>query len=296
MKRSAIHSKKVEKKVRAMDLQLYDYLSTNLTAISDEWLAQREVNRGSIYSIDAGGSAELLLREQNRLTNLTVTSILLNDKEVFESNKEKWAREVAESRVESNTPIPEVLDALSKARQVYWTFVERFLKSKVDEITKDDLLRWGIAIHMAFDELYIHFSEMYYQITSSERLAQQNLIAELSFPIIKLNTSIGVLPLIGNIDAIRGKSFLECIPAKSVKMEITHLFIDLSGVSIIDTMVAQQIYPIIQILKLLGIDSTLTGIRPEIAQTSVQLGINFANVATFSSLQQALKNQLEEII
>lgn len=282
--------------MRAMDLQLYDYLSTNLTAISDEWLAQREVNRGSIYSIDAGGSAELLLREQNRLTNLTVTSILLNDKEVFESNKEKWAREVAESRVESNTPIPEVLDALSKARQVYWTFVERFLKSKVDEITKDDLLRWGIAIHMAFDELYIHFSEMYYQITSSERLAQQNLIAELSFPIIKLNTSIGVLPLIGNIDAIRGKSFLECIPAKSVKMEITHLFIDLSGVSIIDTMVAQQIYPIIQILKLLGIDSTLTGIRPEIAQTSVQLGINFANVATFSSLQQALKNQLEEII
>ena len=65
----------------AMDKQLYDYMIANLTAITDKWLTLRDEKRGSIYSLEAGEYAEALLREQNRLTNLTVTSILLNDKQ-----------------------------------------------------------------------------------------------------------------------------------------------------------------------------------------------------------------------
>ncbi|QUW23552.1 STAS domain-containing protein [Sporosarcina sp. Marseille-Q4063] len=271
-----------------MDKQLYDYMIANLTAISDKWLTLRDEKRGSIYSLEAGESAEALLREQNRLTNLTVTSILLNDKHLFETNKEEWAREVAESRINSNTSVPEVLGALSKARQTYWSFIEEFAKSKGKEVTSDDLLRWGTSIHLAFDELYIHFSEMYYKIMNSRLAVQQSLIEELSFPIIQLNGTIGVLPLIGNIDTFRGEGFLDYIPAKCVELDVTHLFIDLSGVSEIDTMVVQQINPFMQVLKLLGINSTLTGIRPEIAQTSVQLGLEFSHFDTYNSLQQAL--------
>ncbi|MBO1914020.1 hypothetical protein J4G37_55550, partial [Microvirga sp. 3-52] len=85
----------------------------------------------------AGESAEVLLRQQNRLTNLTVTSILLNDKQLFETNKEEWARELAESRIKSNTSIPEVLGALSKARQTYWSFVNEFAKTKGIGVTQD---------------------------------------------------------------------------------------------------------------------------------------------------------------
>ncbi|MER2089352.1 MAG: STAS domain-containing protein [Sporosarcina sp.] len=279
----------------AMDTQLYDYLIANMTAISDKWLSLREEKRGSIYSMEAGESAEALLREQNRLTNLTVASILLSDKEIFETNKEKWAHEVAESRVKSNTSIPEVLNALSKVRQTYWSFVEDFVQSKGDEVTQDDLLRWGISIHLAFDELFVHFSKIYYKIMNSRLAMQQGLIEELSFPIIMLNKAIGVLPLIGNIDTFRGKGFLEYIPAKCVELDVSHLFIDLSGVSVIDTMVAQQIYPVMQVLKLLGINSTLTGIRPEIAQTAVQLGLHFSHIDTYSSLQQALEDKFTKV-
>ena len=272
----------------AMDKQLYDYLIANMTAISDKWLSMRDEKRGSIYSVEAGESAEALLREQNHLTNLTVASTLLNDKQVFEINKAKWAHEVAESRVSSNTSIPEVLGALSKARQTYWSFIEAFVELKGKEVTSDDLLRWGISIHLAFDELYIHFSEMYYKILNNRLAAQQGLIDELSFPIIKLNESIGVLPLIGNVDILRGEEFLDYIPKKCVELDVSHLFIDLSGVSVIDTMAVQQMNPFMQILKLLGINSTLTGIRPEIAQTAIQLGLNFSRFETHSSLQQAL--------
>lgn len=273
----------------AMDMQLYDYLMNNLVAISDEWLSQRVEKKGSIYSTDAGESAEILLREQNRLTNLTVASILLNDKEAFETNKRNWALVIAESRVSSDTPIYEVLDALSKVRGTYWGFVERFVLLKGNEVTQEDLLKWGISIHLAFDELNIHFSQMYDQVFNRKLSIQQSLIEALSLPIIKLNTSIGVLPLIGGIDIMRGKGFLESIPIKCVEMDISHLFIDLSGVIIIDTMVSQQFYSIIKILDLLGIHTTLTGIRPEIAQTAVQLGVDFAHIDTYSSLHLALE-------
>jgi rsbT co-antagonist protein RsbR len=289
------HGSKIEKyiqkggeKMNTMDKQLYDYMIANLPAITDKWLTLRDEKRGSIYSIEAGEYAEVLLRQQNRLTNLTVTSRLLNDRQIFETNKEQWAREVAESRIKSNTSVPEVLGALSKARKTYWSFIEDFANSTEIEVTPDDLLRWGISIHLAFDELYIHFSETYYKIMNNRLAVQQSLIEELSYPIIKLNESIGVLPLIGNIDTFRGERFWDYIPTKCVDLDVTHLFIDLSGVSEIDTIVVQQMDPFMQVLKLLGINSTLTGICPEIAKSTVQLGLELSHFDTYNSLKQAL--------
>ena len=86
----------------------------------------------------------------------------------------------------------------------------------------------------------------------------------------------------------------EFVPKRCVELDITHLFIDLSGVSLIDTMVANHFYQLMQVLDLLGIESTLTGIRPEIAQTSVQLGLDFSKINTYSSLQLAIKKNFKD--
>ncbi|GLY12304.1 STAS domain-containing protein [Pseudobacillus badius] len=274
--------------MRSIDSQLYKYLIDHLTVITDEWLAAREKKSGSVYSADADQSIEQLLRKQNRLTNLTVASSLLEEQDTFEKQKKQWALEVAESRVASNTPIHEVQDALRAAREAYWHFVEKFVKLNKSKVTHEDILKWGVVIHKAFDELNIKFSEMYFDIMMSRLSAQQSLIEELGSPVIPITSSKGILPLVGDIDTMRAKSILEQIPKKCVEAGISHLFIDLSGVSIIDTMVAQQIFQIIQVLNLLGIKSTMTGIRPEIAQTAVQLGIDFSEIESFSSLQQIL--------
>jgi rsbT co-antagonist protein RsbR len=76
--------------------------------------------------------------------------------------------------------------------------------------------------------------------------------------------------------------------SKGANLSLEYLIIDLSGVPIIDTMVADRIFKVIDSLTLLGIKPILTGIRPEIAQTMVQLGIDFSSVRTYSSLQNAL--------
>lgn len=281
----------MEKDLSGMDEQLYNYLIDNVEAITDEWLSLREEREGSIYSIDADPSTEEQLRTQNRLTNITVASSLLADKQEFENNKESWALIVAESRVNTQTPIHEVLEALSNVRHTFWLFVQRFAVLKGSEVSQNDIIRWGDIIHIAFDKLYVHFAEMYYILINKRFTAQQSLIEELGTPVIKINSSVGILPLIGDIDSIRAQAFVDYLPDKCVTARIRHLFIDLSGVSIIDTMVAHQIYQLTQVLQLLGVQSIITGIRPEIAQTAIQLGLDFSQIETFSSLELALKKR-----
>lgn len=270
-----------------IDLKLYHYLVDHSADITNEWLGKREKKKGSVYSADADRSTEELLQRQNRLTNLTVASVLLDEQETFKKQKEKWALEVAESRAASGTPIYEVQSALRSGRQVYWECIKQFTEENESEITSKDLLKWGNVIHLAFDELNVKFSEIYFQIMTSRLSAQQNLIEELGTPLIPITASKAILPLVGDIDTQRAKNVLERIPEKCAEAGISHLFIDLSGVSIVDTMVAHQLFQIIQVLSLLGIKSTMTGIRPEIAQTAVQLGIDFSEIDSFSSLQQA---------
>ncbi|MBD7985810.1 STAS domain-containing protein [Sporosarcina sp. Sa2YVA2] len=274
---------------------LYEFLQEHIDDITEEWLSLRVETKGSVYSISAGEKTEKSLREQNRLTNLTIASSLLEDKEIFEENKKNWALLVAQSRIHTRTPIYEVQEALGKVRLAYWSWIENFVEQNGEKVLRTDILNWGIAIHMAFDALMVEFSKRYDELMNTRLSAQQMLIEELNAPIIKLNGTIGVLPIIGDIDTTRVQSIADYVPQKSVELGISHLFIDLSGVSLIDTMVANHLYQMTQMLDLLGIQSSLTGIRPEIAQTSVQLGLDFSRISTYGSLQLALRKNLATI-
>lgn len=274
---------------------LYEFLQEHIDDITEEWLSYRVETKGSVYSISAGEKSEKSLREQNRLTNLTIASSLLEDKEIFEENKKNWALLVAQSRIHTRTPIYEVQEALGKVRLAYWSWIEKFVEQNGEKVLRTDILHWGIAIHMAFDALMVEFSKRYDELMNTRLSAQQMLIEELNAPIIKLNETIGVLPIIGEIDTTRVQSIADYVPQKSVELGVSHLFIDLSGVSLIDTMVANHLYQMTQMLDLLGIKSSLTGIRPEIAQTSVQLGLDFSRISTYGSLQLALRKNLATI-
>lgn len=276
--------------MNAKNQLLYDYIQENSKNITDMWLSLRDKQKGSIYSADADPAYEKLLREQNTFTNRTVSAALL-DEDTFKENMEEWAITVAESRVDSNTPIFQVLEALSNVRETYWHFVEKFIKENQSEVTANDVLKWSTIINKAFDQLINKFSERYYELTTRRLVAQQSLINELGTPVIPVKDDTAVLPLIGNIDTERARILLEEIPKKCAKENIEHLFIDLSGVAIIDTMVAHQIFSLTTALQLLGVKSTISGISPEVAQTSIQLGLDFTGINTYGTLKQALKRQ-----
>lgn len=277
--------------MKQLDIKLYEFLLSKFPEITNDWLALRKVEKNSIYSLDANPQLEETLREQNTLTNLTVASSLLDDLEIFEKNKKHWAEVLAVSRVNSNTPIEDVLEALSKVRFTYWTFIKDFYQLHKEEITVEDFIHWSEIINESFDKLYITFAETYNKYVNSRLDIQQSLINELSAPVINVTNEIGVVPLIGDMDELRARIMLQSIPEKSLDSGIEHLFIDLSGVTVIDTLVAQQIFQVTQVLSLLGTKCTITGIRPEIAHASTELGLDFSNIPTFSSLQLALEKE-----
>lgn len=274
--------------MKRQDRILYNFLTENTTEITDKWLERREKVEGSIYSADSDENIERMLREQNALTIQTIASSLLEDDTELKQNINSWAATVAESRVNSDTPIYEVIDAVNKFQDALHSILADFVMENEAVIEKQDILRWNRKIDLAFSQLITKFSKIYYEITRKRLFSQEQLIQDLSTPIIPIFESIAVLPLIGELDSLRAEKIIETMPQKCVELQVEHLFIDLSGMPVVDTMVAHQLYQLISVLSLLGISSTVSGFRPEVAQTSTQMGIRFDRGTTYSTLKQAL--------
>ncbi|WP_163969664.1 STAS domain-containing protein [Oceanobacillus halotolerans] len=272
-----------------LDKALYDYLTDSIPAITTKWLNKRQKSEGSIYSVDSDKSVEEMLRKQNHLTNKTVISAFLDEQEVFDQNVEEWASIVAESRVKSDTPIFEVIHALNVAQETFMEFVIDFIEQQDNQVSKEDVIKWHSKINTAFNQLNTRFAKLYYVITRQQLSSQQVLIAELSTPIIPISDSIAILPLSGGVDTLRMKKIYESLPQKIVETKVEFLFIDLSGITVMDTYIAQQIYQVIKLLSLLGIKPAVSGIQPDVAQTFGQLNDTFKNIDTYSTLKQALK-------
>lgn len=117
---------------------------------------------------------------------------------------------------------------------------------------------------------------------------QQSILQELSTPLIPINDHIVVLPLIGTVDSQRAQQVLETLLRGISESRARIAILDITGVSVIDTQVANALIQAAQAVKLLGAEVVLTGIRPEIAQTLVGLGVDLQGIVTRSSLQTGM--------
>ena len=272
----------------SIDQELYDYILENSGNITSKWFTAKSDFDGSFYSNNPNPEIDQVLLEQHALTIRTVAYAFLEEENGFQEQLLLWAETVAKSRIEHNTPIHDVIQALNKTRETIWFYVEHFANDHLDEVNNTRILKWSRLFNTAFDQLIHSFSSRYYELSNNRLNAQQDLINELSIPIIPILDGVGVLPVIGEIDTTRARSLLEDVPYKCVEVGINKLFIDISSVTFMDTMVANEMFHLIDVLQLLGIKTSLSGIRPEVAQASIQLGVDFGNISTFSSLKQAL--------
>jgi ribose transport system substrate-binding protein len=119
--------------------------------------------------------------------------------------------------------------------------------------------------------------------------AQRNIIHELSAPIVPINDQILVLPLVGMIDATRAQQIMETMLEAIVQQRAQVLIIDITGIAVVDTQVANYLLQSAQAAELLGARVILVGIAPEVAQTIVQLGIDLSSILTRSTLKDGLR-------
>ncbi|MED1205525.1 STAS domain-containing protein [Heyndrickxia acidicola] len=121
----------------------------------------------------------------------------------------------------------------------------------------------------------------------------QNEINELSTPVVPIQDGIAVLPLIGAIDADRSQHLMNKVVPKIPRLSITCLIIDFSGIVTIDTDIAGHIFNLYDVLRLLGIQVIMTGIRSELAERVAREGIDFSSFKTYATVMQAIESLKE---
>ncbi|MDB5881758.1 MAG: anti-anti-sigma factor [Ramlibacter sp.] len=118
---------------------------------------------------------------------------------------------------------------------------------------------------------------------------QQQELLDLSTPVIKLWDGIVAVPLIGTLDSERTQIVMENLLESIVRNEATVAIIDITGVPTVDTLVAQHLLKTVAAARMMGAECIISGIRPQIAQTIVHLGVDLGNVTTKSTLADALR-------
>jgi rsbT co-antagonist protein RsbR len=125
--------------------------------------------------------------------------------------------------------------------------------------------------------------------------AQSAALQELSAPIIPIYGGVLVLPLIGAIDTQRATAIMETLLEGVAERNAKVVLLDITGVPVVDTSVAHHLIQAARAVRLLGAEIVLVGIRPEIAQTIVQLGVDLSGISTMADLQGGVAYALEQL-
>jgi rsbT co-antagonist protein RsbR len=157
----------------------------------------------------------------------------------------------------------------------------------------DTLADENKAATALLDKLGLFTSEVYQRDREGLIASQQQELLELSIPVVKLWEGILAVPLIGTLDSARTQRVMENLLQQIVETEASVAIIDITGVPAVDTLVAQHLLKTVAAARLMGAECFISGIRPQIAQTIVQLGLDL-NVTTKASLAQALRLALQQ--
>jgi len=138
------------------------------------------------------------------------------------------------------------------------------------------------------DKLGLHTIKAF-QSSREEVIGRQQMeLLELSTPVVKLWDGILALPMIGTLDSARTQIVMESLLQKIVETESQIAIIDITGVPTVDTLVAQHLLKTVTAIRLMGADCIISGVRPQIAQTIVHLGVDLQGVTTKANLADAL--------
>ena len=150
-----------------------------------------------------------------------------------------------------------------------------------------------LAFSRLVDDLGLHTFEIY--ATAREQIIADQAMSmmELSTPVVRLWDGIIAVPLVGTLDSARTQLVMEKLLETLVATGAEHAVLDITGVPTVDTEVAQHLLKTVNAARLLGAECVICGIRPQVAQTIVSLGIEFGDIATKATLADALAHALK---
>jgi rsbT co-antagonist protein RsbR len=150
-----------------------------------------------------------------------------------------------------------------------------------------------LQLSRLLDDLGLFTFETYARAREELISAQAEQLMELSTPVVKLWDGVIAVPLVGTLDSARTMVVMEKMLQALVDTGSEQAIIDITGVPAVDTQVAQHLLKTVVAARLMGAECTVSGIRPQIAQTIVALGIDFGDIVTKATLADALRHALK---
>ena len=262
--------------------RIHDILAKHESSLLSDWLTAQKA--AASYRPDLVKEAEL--RDQSReLLRLLIRA----------SHSATGRTEGAEWQ-----PIRDLLSTISRSRSQQGfsasataTFVFS-LKQPLFECLRRELAAEPVIladetwkVNVWLDNLGLYTTEVYQQAREAVIERQQQEMLELSTPVVKLWDGILALPLIGTLDSARTQTVMENLLQKIVDTGCETAIIDITGVPTVDTLTAQHLLKTVAAARLMGADCIISGIRPQIAQTIVHLGVDLSTVTTKASMADA---------
>jgi rsbT co-antagonist protein RsbR len=205
------------------------------------------------------------------------------------------------------TPILEFLEDVARSRAVQGftseqtaTFIFSFKKPLFERLRKElgkdaQVLAdevWSTT--ELIDKLGMHAVKTFQKAREEVIARQQEEMLELSTPVVKLWDGILALPMIGTLDSVRTQVVMETLLQRIVETGSSTAIIDITGVPTVDIQTAQHLLKTVTAIRMMGADCIISGIRPQIAQTIVHLGIDLQGVMTKATLADALALALKQ--
>ncbi|MFJ6577022.1 STAS domain-containing protein [Streptomyces sp. NPDC091368] len=169
------------------------------------------------------------------------------------------------------------------------TVVESLLSGSIEDV------RAYLEFARLLDDLGLFTMEEYARTREEIISAQSQQLLELSTPVVKLWDGVVGVPLVGTLDSARTQVVMEKLLQALLDSNSAHAIIDITGVPAVDTQVAQHLLKTVVAARMMGAECVISGIRPQIAQTIVGLGIEFGDIPTKATLADALRHALVEI-
>jgi len=198
--------------------------------------------------------------------------------------------EVSRSRAVQGFSPSETATFIFSLKQPIFDVIQQRQERDVKKLANE---MWEASVLL--DRLGLYTTEVFQQSREEVILRQQQEMLELSTPVVQLWDNILALPLIGTLDSGRTQVVMESLLQRIVETGAKIAVIDITGVPMVDTLVAQHLMKTVSAARLMGADCIISGIRPQIAQTIVHLGIDLTEITTKATLADAFRTAMQQL-
>jgi len=267
-----------------------DVLSTRFSEILELWMKQQLKDEGLRSDLMSNDN---LRRESEELLKPILEAIRKGNFTDINASEYDKVNEVL-----AGISLSRAANGFSPRETAYFvlSLKEAFIAILEKNITDaKDLYTEVNKINKLIDTLTLVTFETFIKGREEVILRQTSEISEISTPVIQVWSGILALPIIGTLDSARTQVVMESLLLKIVETESTIAILDISGVPAVDSLVAQHLIKTVAATRLMGAECIISGIRPEIAQTIVHLGIDLSNINTKASLAHALRSAFSQL-